>query len=148
MPVADRVHSLFVRARAIAKVAPHVLELRAGGHASAALLLARHAEARPRWAALLYEDQRYTWAEVNRRANQWARFFLAQGVRNGDVVALVMDNRPDYVFALLGASKIRGVVACVNTHVFGAALVHAVAVARPRLVVVGSEHATSLPDLA
>jgi len=71
-------------------------------------------------------------------------FFLGWGVGRGDVVALVMDNRPEYAFVLLGLSKIRAITACVNTNVVGAALAHAVRIAKPRVVIAGSEHVAAL----
>src|SRR5262249_5910010 len=109
-------------------------------HHSAAILVERNAREHSGEPALLYEDRAYTWAEVNGHANRWARLLLAEGVVRGDVVALAMDNRPDYVFCLAGASKIRAIVACVNTNLTGPALAHALRIARTRLVIAGSEH--------
>jgi acyl-CoA synthetase (AMP-forming)/AMP-acid ligase II len=111
-----------------------------GAHVSAATLLERNARQHGQNDALLFEDERYTWAELNQHANRWARLLLSEGVVRRDVVALVMDNRPEFVFALLGASKVRAVVACVNTNVAGAPLAHALGVTKTRLVVAGSEH--------
>jgi acyl-CoA synthetase (AMP-forming)/AMP-acid ligase II len=98
----------------------------------------------PQVDALLFQDRRYCWAEVNALANRWARLLLAEGVARGDVIALVMDNRPEYVFALLGASKIHAVTACVNVNISGAALAHAVGITRASVVLVGSEHEASV----
>ena len=35
-----------------------------------------------------------------------ARYFYCQGYRRGDVVALFMENRPEYVCIWLGLSKV------------------------------------------
>ena len=140
MGALQRLRSAELRLRAMRSLLPHVHELHSRGRASAATLLERNARSLARSDALLFEDRRYTWAEVNEHANRWARLLLAAGVARGDVVALVMDNRPEYVFTLLGASKIQAVVACVNTHVSGAALAHAIGLTKSTLVVAGSEH--------
>ncbi len=110
------------------------------GSWNAARLLERNADERPFGAALLFEDQRYGWRDVDERANQWAAFFAREGIARGDVVALMMDNRPDFLFAQMGLSKIHAVSALINTHLAGKPLVHAINVAKPRLALVGSEH--------
>jgi acyl-CoA synthetase (AMP-forming)/AMP-acid ligase II len=148
MALRDRLHSATVRARAVARLLPHFLDLRRGGHASAALLLERNAEQWPDSTAILYENEVASWAELNAQANRWARFFLSLGVAHGDVVTLVMDNRPEYLFALMGLSKIRAVAACVNTNVTGSALAHAVRIGKPRLVLAGSEHEAAVREIS
>lgn len=147
MGLIGRARSSAVQARALTSLLPHLGDIYRGGHSNAALLLERNAERFRDRPALLFESERYTWGEVNEHANRWARLFLARGVARGEVVALVMDNRPEYVFALLALSKLRAVAACVNTHVRGPALAHAVRIARPQLLVLGSEHAGSLEDV-
>jgi citronellyl-CoA synthetase len=44
---------------------------------------------------ILFEDRTITYREFNESANRCAAFFISQGFRKGDVVALVMGNRPD-----------------------------------------------------
>jgi acyl-CoA synthetase (AMP-forming)/AMP-acid ligase II len=136
----ERLHSLGHRLRAGGALLPHLHEFSSSARVGAASLLERNARAHGHAPALLFEDERYTWDEVNQHANRWARLLLAEGVARRDVVALVMDNRPDFVFALLGASKLKAVVACVNTNLAGAPLAHAIGVTNARLVIAGSEH--------
>lgn len=90
--------------------------------------------------ALVFLEQRYTWAQVNERANQYAHFLQGRGIRSGDVIALVMDNRPDFIFTQMGASKVGAITALINSNLNGKALIHAINCAKPKLVVVGSEH--------
>lgn len=140
MGTLSRVRSASVQIRALARLLPHINQIRRGGGASAALLLERNADRFPHSLALRFLDERYTWAELDRLANRWAHVLSQRGVARGDVVALVMDNRPEYVASLLGAGKLRAIVACVNTNLTGAALVHALSVSNARVVVAGSEH--------
>jgi fatty-acyl-CoA synthase len=102
----------------------------------------------PNRLALAYLDERYTFRDLDRRANQYARFFQSRGVGQGDAVALMMDNRPDYIFALLGLNRLRAVASLINTNVTGAALTHAINVCSPRGVLVGAEHAQAVLEAA
>lgn len=55
-------------------------------------LLARHARYRPRHTALVFEDQRLTFEELDRRVNLIANALLDLGLQQGDKVATVLDN--------------------------------------------------------
>ncbi len=128
------------------RMAKHVGRFVPGRPWNAARLLDERVAADPQGLALLYLDARYTWSDVDRRANQYAHFFRNRGIGQGDVVALMMDNRPDFVFVVLGLSKLRAVAALINTNVAGTGLSHAVNVARPRALLLGVEHAASVAD--
>jgi fatty-acyl-CoA synthase len=86
--------------------------------------------------ALIGESVSLTYRALARRANQVARFALAQGLTPGDRVALVMGNHPDYVAIWLGLSRVGIVTALINTQLVGGGLAHALAVADARLVIV------------
>src|SRR6187549_135859 len=66
--------------------------------------------------AVRFEDQTVTYAEIERAANRVAHWAHAQGVRRGDVVALLMENRPEYLFAWIGLAKIGAVTSLINTN--------------------------------
>jgi acyl-CoA synthetase (AMP-forming)/AMP-acid ligase II len=146
--VLDRVRSTLTEVRAALRVAPDVPKLLPYvGRWTLARLLERNAEEDPTGVALLFEALRITWREVDARASQYARFFARRGVGRGDVVALMMDNRPDYVFVQMGLGKLGAVGALLNTSSAGKALVHAIGVARPKLVIAGAEHAEAMSRL-
>jgi acyl-CoA synthetase (AMP-forming)/AMP-acid ligase II len=111
----------------------------------------RWAEKTPGAPALLFEDERYTWKQFNDRANQYAAFYRDEGLRAGDVVALMMDNRPDFLFSLFGLSKLGAVGALINHNLTGKALTHAIDVGDPKFLIIGGEHLDQvrevLPDL-
>ena len=60
------------------------------------------ARRRPRNIAILYQDQSLTYAELDARANRYAHWAQAQGIGRGQAVALLMENRPDFICAWLG----------------------------------------------
>ncbi len=101
---------------------------------------------RPDNIAILYQDQTHTYADLNAHTNRYARWALAQGMRKGDVVVLLMENRPEYLFAWLGVVKLGGVVALINTNLRGAALAHCIAIANARHAIVGAELAEAYTE--
>ena len=83
-------------------------------------------------------------AEASRR---YARWGLAQGFGPGDVLGLLMPNRPQYMACWLGLSRIGVVVALLNTHARGDSLVHAIQIVRPRGIIVDAALAGALASV-
>ena len=90
--------------------------------------------------ALISMRETFTYAELNGRANAYARWARANGVAKGDTVALLMGNRPEYLAVWIGITRIGGAVALLNTNLRGAALAYNVSIVEPKLAVVGAEH--------
>jgi len=86
--------------------------------------------------ALLSEHETLSYQALAARSNRYARWALDQGVAAGDTVCLLMPNRPEYLAAWLGITRVGGVVALVNTNLAGPALAHAVRLVTPTLVIV------------
>jgi fatty-acyl-CoA synthase len=95
-------------------------------------LAAEHGE-RP---ALVSERETLTFRGYDARANRYARWALENGVGKGDVVALMMPNRPEYLSVWLGVARAGGVTALLNTNLTGHALAHCVNITAPRHVIV------------
>ena len=100
---------------------------------------------------LLYGDERYDYAQTNRRINQVAHAAYGQGLRCGDVVAMCFENRPAFMFVWLGLAKLGVRVVFLNTHISGKPLVHALEETAATHVVIGEEclglfAATEAPD--
>lgn len=98
-----------------------------------------HAAADPNKVFLIFEDQRFTYGEANALINQHAHSYRELGVGHGDVVALLLENRPAFLWHLFGLQKIGAIGSLINTHLVGESLAHAIQICRPRHVVVGSE---------
>ncbi len=108
----------------------------------------RHARARPGNPAVLYKDQVVTYRELNEGANRYARWALSQRVAKGDVVALLMENRPEYLMAWLGLAKMGAVTALINTHLVGQPLSHSLNIAGAKHLVLGAELAGNYASIA
>ena len=102
-------------------------------------LLEEHIKRRGDRPALIGEESRMTWAELDAYANQTAHWALSQGLGRGDVVALLMENRPEYVATWLGLSRVGVVTALLNTHLTGDRLAHCIQEARTEHWIVGEE---------
>lgn len=144
----DRVKADLRFAGTLAKGAHMMLvTLRDGARVSAARLVEETAGRDPDRTALLFEDRRYSWREFDEAANRVANAFRARGAEKGDVVALLMDNRPEYLITMIGLNKLGVVTSLVNTHVSGDPLVHALRICHPRFVLVGDEHLESVREI-
>jgi fatty-acyl-CoA synthase len=89
--------------------------------------------------ALLSDGESLTYGALARRSNQYARWALQQGLAKGDVVCLLMPNRPEYLAVWLGITSVGGVVALLNTNLAGASLAHCTGLVAPRHVIVSAE---------
>ncbi len=96
--------------------------------------------------ALYYLEQVMTYGALEARANAYANWALSLSLKQGDCVALLMENRPDFICAWLGMFKAGLCVAMINTNQRGAALAHSIEIAGAAHVIVGSELAAVLPE--
>jgi len=79
--------------------------------------------------------------------NRYANALRAAGVARGDSVALLMDNRPEFLFALTGLNRLGASSALINTNISGQGLAHAINIARPTRVLTGAEHAAKVREV-
>jgi len=78
-------------------------------------LLDEMAAARPHAEAVVFRDQRLTYAMLRARADEFARALLAVGVTRGDRVAVLLPNRPEWLIAAFAIAKIGGVMTAIST---------------------------------
>jgi fatty-acyl-CoA synthase len=96
--------------------------------------------------ALLSDRECYTYSELMARTNQYARWALEQNLGKGEVVGLLMTNRPEYFACWLGVAAAGGVVALLNTNLIGSSLSHCINVVRPKQLIVAGEFVDSLTN--
>lgn len=107
----------------------------------------------PSKACLIFEDRSWTFTEVNEYANRVANHFQLNGFKSGDVVGLLMENRPEFVCIWLGLSKLGIIVPLINTNLRQNALLHSINVANCNALIFSEslasaveESHSSLPD--
>jgi long-chain acyl-CoA synthetase len=102
-------------------------------------LLARLADARPD--AIALQEKRYgvwqplTWADYAARVRDFAHGLAGLGVRRGDVVGVIGDNRPEWLIAELAAQCLGAAVVGVYPTSVGDEILHVLSMAEVRLVV-------------
>ena len=89
--------------------------------------------------ALLSDRECFSFRSLSQRANRYARWAQRQGLGKGDVVCLLMPNRPEYMAVWLGITRIGAAVALINTNLVGASLAHCIDIAEPRHIIVAED---------
>jgi acyl-CoA synthetase (AMP-forming)/AMP-acid ligase II len=121
-------------------------------------LALRAAEKWPDREAIVFPEERHTFAAVAERALAAARSLAALGIRRGDHVGLLLPNCPDFVFAFMGAQLLGAVIVPINTRYRSTELAHVIDFADVKVLLttdVDQEHVDyvarlneTFPDLA
>jgi fatty-acyl-CoA synthase len=98
--------------------------------------------------AIRFEGASLTYGEMDALANRFAHWALAQGLKPGDVVAVILPNRLDYLPLWYGLSKIGVVAALVNNQLTGEALAHCLRVSGAAHCVVDGSTAPAFEAVA
>ncbi len=114
-------------------------KVRPDSETSIADFIEERVAAAPHRIAILFEDRKITNAELEAAANRTARWASAQGIGRGDVVALLMENRPEFIVTWYGLAKLGAVVALLNTNLRGHPLAHSLGIADAKHLIVGAE---------
>jgi fatty-acyl-CoA synthase len=94
--------------------------------------------------ALESPEASMSYRELAERCNQYARWALAQGLRAGDTVSLVMPNCAEYLAIWLGLTRIGVTVALANTNLAADGLAHSIEIVAPRMLIAGAELAATV----
>ncbi len=89
----------------------------------------------PNKTAILFENTKYTFRELDSYSNRIANLFEDIGISRGDTVALFMTNSPQYIAIMLGLSKLGARSSFINFNLRDKALQHSVTICKPRAVV-------------
>ncbi len=97
--------------------------------------------------ALLFEEQRYSYTELNGWANQIAHYYLSLGIGKGDVATVMIENRSELVATVIALAKIGVTSALVNTSQTGKVLAHSINLVKPVAIIVGEECRVAVDDI-
>ncbi len=120
----------------------------AAGHVTVGGLLREQARIRADQPAV--EDARTSWTyrQFNRRVNRLAHALAAHGIGRGDRVAILSENRAEYLELEFAAAKLGAIVAALNWRLAGEELDYCVALTTPKAAIVSPRHAGALAALA
>lgn len=124
-----------------------LLRLRPTRLGSIGQTFAQQAARHPDRPAVVCGDRRWTYAEFNAWANRCAHALQAAGVRQGDSVGVLFDNRAEVLAWVLGTVKLGAIATLLNNQQRGEVLAHSLRLSTPALVVVGEACAEALHSL-
>lgn len=96
---------------------------------------------------MYFEEEVWTFKDVDDASNKVANFFTAQGLKKGDSVALYMENRPEYVCMWLGLCKVGVIPALINFNLRLQSLKHSIEVAESKAIIYGHELASAIQEI-
>jgi acyl-CoA synthetase (AMP-forming)/AMP-acid ligase II len=122
------------------------------GQNNAPMFIDKWARIHPDRPAIYHGDRVMTYREQQELMNRVANHFQTLGGKPGDVVAVIMENCPEYLTLIAGLNKIGMVASLINTNLRQKVLAHALTVCTPRWIVAGQSLIPAveeaLPDLA
>lgn len=74
-------------------------------------------------------------------------WLLSKGVKRGDIVSLMMMNRPEFLFCWLGINKIGATGAFINTNLTGKPLTHSLKTASSSILILDSDLIQPIGDV-
>lgn len=103
---------------------------------------------RPDALAILDRGRRQTYGELLAQVEQVAAWLVRQGIAKGDRVALIAENRAEFLELELACSRIGAVLACQNWRFAVPELRHCVEMVEPRLLIASARFDATLEALA
>ncbi|MEV6431219.1 long-chain-acyl-CoA synthetase [Nocardia sp. NPDC051463] len=144
--VAKRLPAMVVDAPSILRGALGML-IRPDDKSSVGLYFQRNAHRHPDRPFLRFEGKTFSYRDANAQVNRYANVLAQRGVRRGDVVGVLMTNRPETLFVVLATVKLGATVGLLNHHQRDTVLAHSFGLLDSVLNVVGAECAAALDSL-
>ncbi len=117
------------------------------GQNNAAMLIEKWARINPDRPAIYCGDRVMTYSEQKELMNRLANHFLSLGGKAGDVVAVYMENCPEYLTLIAGLNKIGMVASLINTNLKQQVLAHALTICSPRWIVAAESLIPAIEDV-
>ena len=69
----------------------------------------------PEWEFIVFNDERYTYQDIHKKAAQTANALKNAGVKKGDRVAICMANNPEYIITFMAVTSMGAVCVLLNS---------------------------------
>ncbi|CAN5608586.1 long-chain fatty acid--CoA ligase [soil metagenome] len=102
----------------------------------------------PARTALVQDGRRISYGELQQRVDRLCHALERLGVRHGDRIAMLSENRFEYAELLLAAANMGAIVACQNWRQSDAELQHCLGMVEPRLIITSPRFAHRLAVVA
>ncbi|XP_072401319.1 long-chain fatty acid transport protein 4-like isoform X2 [Diabrotica undecimpunctata] len=107
----------------------------------------KHVKKHPNKTCIIFEDQEWTFAQVDEYSNKIANIFKSHGYKKGDKVALFLENKPEFICIWLGLSKIGVITPLINTNLRLTTLVHSITIAKSQAIIFGTELSDAISEI-
>jgi crotonobetaine/carnitine-CoA ligase len=102
----------------------------------------------PNHVVFQFRDAPITLGQLNDQINKAANGFLALGIKQGDKVAIMLPNCPEFLYAWFGLNKIGAVEVPINVALKGNGLAYQIVQSDSVALVADTEYLDRLPDVA
>ena len=89
--------------------------------------------------AIKSEEAFLSYREYNEAVNRCANYFIARGMKKGDVACIFLENRPELLIVYSAMAKIGAINCMINTNLRQEALKHCLGLHPARIFIVGEE---------
>jgi len=89
--------------------------------------------------AIIFEDKTLTYKEFNEWINRYAHYFISLGLKKGDVIEVMIKNRPELLIILFASSKIGAVTSLINTDLREKSLIHCFKLTPGKIIIIDEE---------
>ena len=114
-------------------------------------LVQRNTKLFPEKIAVIFEDKRFTWAELNERVNRLANALLSLGAKRGDHVAVLSKNCHEYLETYFACARNATICTAINYRLSTRELHYVIDNSEAKIVLVSDEFLETLekirPDL-
>ncbi|MEU4340280.1 long-chain-acyl-CoA synthetase [Nocardia sp. NPDC023852] len=114
---------------------------------SVGLVFQEAAHRHPDQCFVRFEGRDYSYGEANTIVNRYASVLVGYGVQRGDVVGIMLTNRPETLLLILATVKLGATAGMLNHHQRADVLAHSIGLLRSRVLVVGSECRAAVDEL-
>ncbi|KAK9307682.1 hypothetical protein QLX08_002086 [Tetragonisca angustula] len=101
----------------------------------------------PNKVCFIYEDQEWTFQQVEDYSNKVATVFKSHGYHKGDVIGILLENRVEFIALWLGLSKLGIIVPLLNTNLRKTALQHSINVSKCQALIYGADFTDPISDI-
>lgn len=151
MGLFDRIRSEYLYFTGALRMLKRLKPLQKNPNSTLSDVISQLAQTHKNRIAFYYRDQTVTYRELEERANRYAHWALSIGVKKGDVVGLLMPNKPEYIIAWIGIIRAGGVAALLNTNLTGTSLAHCISIVEAKHLILDVELeqnlATAMPHV-
>ncbi|MFW9821505.1 MAG: long-chain-acyl-CoA synthetase [Candidatus Thorarchaeota archaeon] len=106
------------------------------------IIIEQQAEKSPNKTSLLFKNISWSWLTLNQMCNKIANYFLKNGFKSGDTIAIMMENAPEFISIITGINKIQGISSLINVNQRKQPLIHSFKISEPLWIIIDGD---SLP---